>query len=213
MPGTVHVIRMKHAGSSHSVAPSNLDFIFSSLGMIRSLPPPPATAATAAAATTGASHTGRATRLAGSGAASAHAAGPPNALRLVELGVFGTRWLPTRSPPHRDSCCRCLHWRRHGSPHPACRRWRQRRGSPRPGACAWHLCRDAGHIAASCRLLPGLVLPRIRLPVLHGVATRGAAEFICRGSVAVRGSAAVLRVMLPVAVAPIAGRLTAGCRR
>jgi hypothetical protein len=61
----------------------------------------------------------------------------------------------------------------------------------------------AGQIAASCRLLPGLVLPRIRLSILHGVAPRGATVFICHRSVGVRSATTVLRVVLPVAVSPV----------
>lgn len=69
-----------------------------------------------------------------------------------------------------------------------------------PITCAWT---RAAIPHPARRLLPSHVLPGIGLPVLHGVATRGAAEFIGRASVAVRSSATVLRVMLPVAIAPI----------
>ena len=61
------------------------------------------------------------------------------------------------------------------------------------------------HVAVACtRLLARLVLTSIVLARLHGVATRGAAVPVGGASVAIRGSAAVQRVVLPIAVSPIA---------
>src|SRR5208337_3738800 len=54
-------------------------------------------------------------------------------------------------------------------------------------------------------LLPGLVLPCVGLPIGHRVAPCRTTELVGRASVAVRSSAAVLGVVLPIAVAP--GRL------
>lgn len=108
---------------------------------------------------------------------------PPNALLLLPLGLFGTRWLPTRSPPPRLPPT---------LPEPRLPMSRVPALGvrfPKVPACC---CRPT-----FCRAFA--------LAILHRLATSGAAVLARSLPVAVGRASTVLRVVLPVTVAP--GRL------
>ena len=116
---------------------------------------------------------------------------PPKASLLAELGVLRTCWLPTRSG---SSAAVRVHVACTGTARLPVSRVPALGPAPRF---------DVSRVAGTW-LLARLILAGVGLARLHGVATGVAAVLVGGTSVAIRSSAAVLRVVLPVAVTSIA---------
>jgi hypothetical protein len=188
----------------------SLDFIFPSVIMVSYLPPPTATTAAAGPSTAGrATHAGRTTRTAGACSAATHA-GRCSTKRAPVRRTWGIRDLSIANAiPSTSSVVRIA------TPGTTVGRISITSAAIASGTAVGRVSIAGAAIAAAgllsithpssvaaCRLLSGLVLACIRLPICQRVASSSATVLASRRPVRIWCAPAVLRIVLPTAVTP-----------